>query len=163
MYLRLCQSRGKSIRHYWNNWILLAWLGFKGINASLIAKKTTISEKTTTTDWLLDWDLEAKMKLLFLVSAAFAKLGIKQTKFFSEKEFTVKLIPLNRIRSNRSIISKKATRTTVDFGPVGQSFMVARVAVNTFTVQMPLSDFVQFRTTMRHGQRVIKSVLYPMA
>ena len=102
------------------------------------------------------------MKLLFLVSAAFGKLGIKQTKFFSEKEFTVKLIPLNRIRSNRSIISKKATRTTVDFGPVGQSFMVARVAVNTFTVQMPLSDFVQFRTTMRHGQRVIKSVLYPM-
>ena len=41
--------------------------------------------------------------------------------------------------------------------------MVARVAVNTFTVQMPLSDSVQFRTTMRHGQRVIKSVLYPMA
>ena len=81
MYLRLCQSRRKSIRHYWNNWIFLAWLGFKEINASLIAKKTTIFEKTTTTDWLLDLDLEAQMKLLFLVSAAFAKLGIKQAKF----------------------------------------------------------------------------------
>ena len=58
---------------------------------------------------------------------------------------------------------KKVTRMMVDFGPAGRNFMVVQVAMNTFTVQAPLSDFARFQTTTLHELHAIKSVRFPMA